>query len=195
MEKAIGNRTHFKNANKAKLQTAKPSVPGEEVEFVVKSHSEDERQDDDNLEIGLHNHEVEDLVKEANESDDDWRTIKWTQAPHFVRDQYHRRNFVKRSLNYQRSRRTSLKRISEYKVIQKKHDLEDDIWVTEDLIWEDREAKKKLKEVMTGEFKNGKKPRFARGKLYIDVPLRDHITPHYANLGLIKLPDIVKLNT
>ena len=44
-------------------------------------------------------------------------------------------------------------------------------------------------------FKNGKKPRFARGKLYIDVPLRDHITPHYANLGLIKLPDIVKLNT
>ena len=42
------------------------------MEFVVKSHSEDERQDDDNLEIGLHNHEVEDLVKEANESDDDW---------------------------------------------------------------------------------------------------------------------------
>ena len=28
-----------------------------------------------------------------------------------------------------------------------------------------------------------------------NVPLRDHITPHYANLGLIKLPDIVKLNT
>ena len=26
-----------------------------------------------------------------------------------------------------------------------------------------------------------------------DVPLRDHITPHYVNLGLIKLPDIVKL--
>ena len=48
---------------------------------------------------------------------------------------------------------------------------------------------------MTEAFKNGKKPRFARGKLYIDVPLRDHITPHYANLGLIKLPDIVKLNT
>ena len=42
------------------------------------------------------------------------RTIKWTQASHFVRDQYHRRNFVKRSLNYQRSRRTSLKRISEF---------------------------------------------------------------------------------
>ena len=28
-----------------------------------------------------------------------------------------------------------------------------------------------------------------------NVPLRDHITPHYVNLGLIRLPDIVKLNT
>ena len=28
-----------------------------------------------------------------------------------------------------------------------------------------------------------------------NVPLRDHITPHYVNLGLIKLPNIVKLNT
>ena len=28
-----------------------------------------------------------------------------------------------------------------------------------------------------------------------DVPLRDHITPHYVSLGLIKLPDIVKLYT
>ena len=26
-----------------------------------------------------------------------------------------------------------------------------------------------------------------------NVPLRDHITPHYVNLGLIKFPDIVKL--
>ena len=26
-----------------------------------------------------------------------------------------------------------------------------------------------------------------------NVPLRDHITPHYINLGLIELPDIVKL--
>ena len=121
------------------------------------------------------------------------RTIKWAQAPHFVRDQYHRRNFVKHSLNYQRSRRTSLNWNTNWN--EKKRDLEDGIWVTEDLIWEDREAKKKLKEVMTEAFKNGKKPRFTHGKLYIDVPLRDHITPHYANLGLIKLPDIVKLNT
>ena len=28
-----------------------------------------------------------------------------------------------------------------------------------------------------------------------NVPLRHHITPHYVNFGLIKLPDIVKLNT
>ena len=28
-----------------------------------------------------------------------------------------------------------------------------------------------------------------------NVPLCDHITPHYVNLGLIKLPDIVKLYT
>ena len=28
-----------------------------------------------------------------------------------------------------------------------------------------------------------------------NVPLRDHITPHYVNLGLIKLPDIAKLYT
>ena len=28
-----------------------------------------------------------------------------------------------------------------------------------------------------------------------NVPLRDHITAHYVNLGLIKLSDIVKFNT
>ena len=27
------------------------------------------------------------------------------------------------------------------------------------------------------------------------MPVRDHITPHYVNLGLTKLPDIVKLYT
>ena len=58
-----------------------------------------------------------------------------------------------------------------YKVIQKKRDLEDGIWVTEDLIWEDCEAMKKLKEVMKEAFQNGKKPRLARGKLYIDGAL------------------------
>ena len=28
-----------------------------------------------------------------------------------------------------------------------------------------------------------------------DVPLQEHITPHYVQLGLLKFPDIVKLNT
>ena len=46
------------------------------MEFAVESHSKDERQEDDNLEIGLHNHEVEDLVKEAKETDDDWGNFK-----------------------------------------------------------------------------------------------------------------------
>ncbi|CAH3016115.1 unnamed protein product [Porites evermanni] len=45
-----------------------------------------------------------------------------------------------------------LYRPQRYKVIQKKRDLEDE----------------KLKEVMKEAFENGKKPRFARGKLYID---------------------------
>ena len=38
----------------------------------------------------------------------------------------------------------------------------------------------------------------ARGIAWIlvnNVPLRDHITLHYVNLGLIKFPDIVKLYT
>ena len=28
-----------------------------------------------------------------------------------------------------------------------------------------------------------------------NVPIRDHVTPHYVSLGLIKLPDIIKLST
>ena len=55
-----------------------------------------------------------------------------------------------------------------YKVIRKKRDLSDGVWITEDLIWEDREKKKKLKDVMKEAFEGGKKPRFHRGNLYID---------------------------
>ena len=33
------------------------------------------------------------------------RRTEWAQVPHFVRDQYHRWNFVKHSSNYQRSRK------------------------------------------------------------------------------------------
>ena len=58
-----------------------------------------------------------------------------------------------------------------YKVIRKKRDLKDGVWITEDLIWEDREKKKKLKDVMKQAFESGKKPRFHRGKLYIDSAL------------------------
>ena len=28
-----------------------------------------------------------------------------------------------------------------------------------------------------------------------NVPIRDHVTPHYVGLGLIKLPEIIKLST
>ena len=58
-----------------------------------------------------------------------------------------------------------------FKVIQKKHSLEDNVWITEDLIWEDREKKKKLNNVMKEAFERGKRPRFHRGKLYIDGAL------------------------
>ena len=57
-----------------------------------------------------------------------------------------------------------------YKAFRKKRDLSDGVWITEDLTWEDRE-KKKLKDVMKEAFESGKKPRFHRGKLYIDGAL------------------------
>ena len=62
-------------------------------------------------------------------------------------------------------------RSERYKVIQKKRDLKDGVWITEDLIWEDREKKKKLRDVMKEAFERGKRPRFHRGKLYIDGTL------------------------
>lgn len=39
------------------------------------------------------------------------------------------------------------------------------------IIWEDREGKKKLKEVMKEALENGKMPRFSCEKLNIDVAL------------------------
>ena len=47
-----------------------------------------------------------------------------------------------------------------FKVLQKKRALQNNVWITEDLIWEDREKKKKLKD------ESGKKPRFHRWQLY-----------------------------
>ena len=35
-----------------------------------------------------------------------------------------------------------------FKVLQKKRDLQNNVWITEDLIWEDREKKKKLNQEM-----------------------------------------------
>ena len=58
-----------------------------------------------------------------------------------------------------------------YKVIQKKRDLKDGVWITEDLIWQDREKNTKLRDVMKEAFERGKRPRFHRGKLNIDGTL------------------------
>ena len=53
-------------------------------------------------------------------------------------------------------------------VIQKKKTLKNGVTVSDDLIWEDRQTKKKLKYVMQQAYGEGKKPRFHHGKLYID---------------------------
>ena len=53
-------------------------------------------------------------------------------------------------------------------MLQEKRDLQNNVWITEDLIWEDREKKKKLTDVMKEAYESGKKPRFHRRQLYID---------------------------
>ena len=47
------------------------------------------------------------------------------------------------------------------KVLQKKRDLQNNGWITEDLIWEDREKKKKLKD------ESGKKPRIKKWAIVV----------------------------
>ena len=47
------------------------------------------------------------------------------------------------------------------KVLQKKRDLQNNVWITEDLIWEDREKKKKLKD------ESGKKPRIKKWAIVV----------------------------
>ena len=49
-------------------------------------------------------------------------------------------------------------------VIQKKNDVR----ISDDLTWEDRQKKKKLKEIRKQAYDEGKKPRFHHGNLYID---------------------------
>ena len=51
-------------------------------------------------------------------------------------------------------------------VIQKKRSLKNDVRIPDDLIWEDRQKKKKLKEIMKQAYEERKKPRFHHG--YID---------------------------
>ena len=52
-------------------------------------------------------------------------------------------------------------------IIQKKKSLKNDVRKSDDLIWEDRQQKK-LKEEMKQAYKEGKKPHFHHGNLYID---------------------------
>ena len=40
--------------------------------------------------------------------------------------------------------------------------------ISDDLIWEDRQKKEKLKEIMKQAYEEGKKPRFDHGNLYFD---------------------------
>ena len=53
-------------------------------------------------------------------------------------------------------------------VIQNKRSLKNRVRISDDLIWEDRQKKKKLKEIMKQAYEEGKKPRFHHGNLYID---------------------------
>ena len=53
-------------------------------------------------------------------------------------------------------------------VIQNKRSLKNGVRISDDLIWEDRQKKKKLKEIMKQAYEEGKKPRFHHGNLYID---------------------------
>lgn len=64
-----------------------------------------------------------------------------------------------------------LYRPERFRVIQNKRSLKNGVRVSDDLIWEDRQQKKKLKEVMKLAYEEGKRPRFHHGKLYIDGTL------------------------
>ena len=57
------------------------------------------------------------------------------------------------------------------KVIKKKRELRNGVRVLDDLIWEHRQRKKKLRLVMKDAFEAGKRPRFHHGKLYMDSML------------------------
>jgi len=56
-------------------------------------------------------------------------------------------------------------------IIKKKRDLKNNVRISEDLIWEDRERKKQLRTVMKEAYEAGNRPRFHHGKLYINGEL------------------------
>ena len=55
-----------------------------------------------------------------------------------------------------------------FRVIKKKRELRNGVRLSDDLIWENRQKKKKLRLVMKDAFEAGKRPRFHHGKLHID---------------------------
>ena len=58
-----------------------------------------------------------------------------------------------------------------FRVIKKKRELRNGVRVSDDLIWENRQKKKKLRLVMKDAFEAAKRRRFHHGKLYIDGAL------------------------
>ena len=59
-------------------------------------------------------------------------------------------------------------------ILRKKKLLKNGIYVSEDLIPEDRKRKNDLKAVMQQAFESGKRPKFRNGKLYIDGVLHNN---------------------
>ena len=61
-----------------------------------------------------------------------------------------------------------LYRPERFQVIRKNRNLKNGVRVSDDLFWEDRQKKKKLREVMKQAYDEGKKVRFHHGNLYVD---------------------------
>ena len=55
-----------------------------------------------------------------------------------------------------------------FQIFRKRRDLQNRVWLSEDLICEDRQKKNLYKDVMKEAFHQGKKPRFHHGCLYIE---------------------------
>ena len=61
-----------------------------------------------------------------------------------------------------------LHRPERHQIFIKRKELANGIWISEDLIWEDRQKKKQLRNIMQEAYNRGQKPRFHHGSLYID---------------------------